>query len=150
MNSCHIMQISPISSSSNLMTLCSRYEFCLFQVARLVRRVEPARHSRRAERRPQHHHVRRRHRGAVRTQPLSGRSCLYLDSKFSYRLSHLLVYLGGVDFDLNVSPSCPAVQPFLPNSHRPGRIRHTVELNFFGWNTQNPSQPNLLGRLDTL
>ena len=36
-----------------------------------------------------------------------------------YRVSHLPVDLGWVDFDLGVPPSCPAGQPLLPNSHQP-------------------------------
>ena len=35
-----------------------------------------------------------------------------------YRVSHLLVELGRDDFDLGVPPSCPAVQPLLPNFHQ--------------------------------
>ena len=34
-------------------------------------------------------------------------------------LSHLLVDLGWVDFDLGVPPSCPPAQPLLRNSHQP-------------------------------
>ena len=40
-----------------------------------------------------------------------------------YRVSHLLMDLGLVDFDLGVPPSCPAAQPLLPNSHQPKQIR---------------------------
>ena len=36
-----------------------------------------------------------------------------------YRVSHLLVDLGWVYFDLGVPPSCPAAEPLLPNSHQP-------------------------------
>ena len=35
-----------------------------------------------------------------------------------YRVSHLLMDLGWVDFDLGVPPSLPAAQPLLPNSHQ--------------------------------
>ena len=35
-----------------------------------------------------------------------------------YRVSHLLVHLGWVDFHLGVPPSFPAAQPFLPNFHQ--------------------------------
>ena len=46
--------------------------------------------------------------------------CIRLMSNaFVYRVSHLLVDLGLVDFDLGVPPSYPAAQPFLPNSHQP-------------------------------
>ena len=40
-----------------------------------------------------------------------------------YRVFHLLVHLGGVDFDLGVPSSCPAAQPLLPNSHQPKQSR---------------------------
>ena len=36
-----------------------------------------------------------------------------------YRVFHLLMHLGWVDFDLGVPPSCPAAQPLLPRSHQP-------------------------------
>ena len=36
-----------------------------------------------------------------------------------YMVSHLLVHLGWVDFDLGVPPSCQAAQPLLPNSLQP-------------------------------
>ena len=36
-----------------------------------------------------------------------------------YRVIHLLVDLGWVDFDLGVPPYCPAAQLLLPNSHQP-------------------------------
>ena len=36
-----------------------------------------------------------------------------------YRVSHLLVDLGWVDFDLGVPPSCSAAQPLLKNFHQP-------------------------------
>ena len=36
-----------------------------------------------------------------------------------YRVIHLVVDLGWVDFDLAVPPSCPSTQPFLPNSYQP-------------------------------
>ena len=36
-----------------------------------------------------------------------------------YRVPHLLVDLGWVDFDLGVPPSCPLAQPLLPNSNQP-------------------------------
>ena len=36
-----------------------------------------------------------------------------------YRVIHLVVDLGLVDFDLSVPPSCPTAQPLLPNSHQP-------------------------------
>ena len=36
-----------------------------------------------------------------------------------YRVSHLLIDLVWVDFDLGAPPSCPASQPLLPNSHQP-------------------------------
>ena len=36
-----------------------------------------------------------------------------------YRVSHLLVALGWVDFDLGVPPSWPAAQLLLPNSNQP-------------------------------
>ena len=41
-----------------------------------------------------------------------------LISSFQYRviLIHLVMQLGWVDFHLDVPPSCPAAQPFLPNS----------------------------------
>ena len=38
---------------------------------------------------------------------------------YKYRLSHLLIEMGSVDFDLGVRPSCLAAQPLLPNSHQP-------------------------------
>ena len=34
-------------------------------------------------------------------------------------VSHLLVHLGWVDFDLNVPSFFPAAYPLLPNSHQP-------------------------------
>ena len=37
----------------------------------------------------------------------------------TYRVIHMLVDLGLVDFDLGVPPSCPAAQPLLLNSHQP-------------------------------
>ena len=43
----------------------------------------------------------------------------YEASRSQYRLSHLLMDLGWVDFDLGVPPSCPAAQPLLPNYHQP-------------------------------
>ena len=50
-----------------------------------------------------------------------------------YRVSHLLMDLGLVDFDLGVPPSCPATSAkFPPTKADPGRQ----------WDTQNPSQPN--------
>ena len=36
-----------------------------------------------------------------------------------YRVIHLVVDLGLVEFDLGVPPSCPSAQPLLPNSHQP-------------------------------
>ena len=36
-----------------------------------------------------------------------------------YRVSHLLMDLGWVDFDLGVPPSCPTVRPLLPNFPQP-------------------------------
>ena len=36
-----------------------------------------------------------------------------------YRVSHLLVDLGWVDFDLGVPPSCSAAQPLLKNFRQP-------------------------------
>ena len=36
-----------------------------------------------------------------------------------YRVSHLVIDLGLVDFDLGVPPFCPAAKPLLPNSHYP-------------------------------
>ena len=50
---------------------------------------------------------------------------------FLYRASHVLVDLGCVDFDLGVSPSCPAAQPPLPHSHLPKQSRadsRTIEI----------------------
>ena len=47
-----------------------------------------------------------------------------LDISTCCRVSHLLVDLGWVDFDLGVPPSWPAAQPLLPNSHQ---ARQTVE-----------------------
>ena len=41
----------------------------------------------------------------------------------TYRVPHLLLDLGWVDFDLGVPPSCPAAQPLLPNSHQPRQSR---------------------------
>ena len=38
---------------------------------------------------------------------------------YNYRVSHLLMDLGWVDFDLGVPLTCPATQPLLPNSHHP-------------------------------
>ena len=38
-----------------------------------------------------------------------------------YRVSHLLVHLSWVDFDLGVPQSCPLAQPLLQNSHQPRR-----------------------------
>ena len=38
---------------------------------------------------------------------------------FYYRVSHVLLDLGWVDFYFRVPPSCPTVQPLLPNSHQP-------------------------------
>ena len=35
-----------------------------------------------------------------------------------YRVVHLFVDLGWVDFELSVPPSCPSAQPLLPNSHQ--------------------------------
>ena len=40
-----------------------------------------------------------------------------------YRVSHLLIDLVWVDFDLGAPPSCPSAQPLLPNSHQP---RHNL------------------------
>ena len=37
-------------------------------------------------------------------------------------MSHLVMDLGLVDFDLNVPPFCPAAWPLLPNSHQ---LRHS-------------------------
>ena len=61
------------------------------QVARLMRRAEPARDPRRAERHLQHHHVRRRHRGAVRAQPLSGQCRLPTTSLLGLMNSQVLI-----------------------------------------------------------
>ena len=36
-----------------------------------------------------------------------------------YTVCRVVSYLGWVDFDLDVPPSCPAAQPILPNSHLP-------------------------------
>ena len=36
-----------------------------------------------------------------------------------YRVIYLVSHLGWIDFDLDVLPSRPAAQPFLPNSHQP-------------------------------
>ena len=36
-----------------------------------------------------------------------------------YRVSHLVIALGLVDFDLSVPPFCPAANTLLPNSHQP-------------------------------
>ena len=44
---------------------------------------------------------------------------VYNNKVSQYRVSHLLVDLGWVDFDLGVPPSCPTAQPLLPNSHQP-------------------------------
>ena len=40
-------------------------------------------------------------------------------SRILNRVSHLLVDLGCVDFDLVVPSSCPAAQPILPHFHIP-------------------------------
>ena len=37
----------------------------------------------------------------------------------TYRVTHLVANLGWVDLDLRVPPSCPTVQPLLPNSPPP-------------------------------
>ena len=48
----------------------------------------------------------------------------------------MLVDLGWVDFEVGVPPSCPAVQPLLPNSP-------SAKAELGGqWITQNSSQPN--------
>ena len=39
-----------------------------------------------------------------------------------YRVSHLVIDLSLVDFDLSVPPFCPAAVPLLPNSHHPRQI----------------------------
>ena len=44
-----------------------------------------------------------------------------------YRVTLLVAYLGWVDIDLDVPPSCTATQPILPSSPLPGRNRQTVE-----------------------
>ena len=43
----------------------------------------------------------------------------YSGNSIMYRVIHLLVDLGWVDFDLGVPPCCPAAQSILPNSHPP-------------------------------
>ena len=50
-------------------------------------------------------------------------------------VSHLLVDMSWVDFDLGVPPSCPVVQALLPIPVRSDRIGQTVELS-------KTSQPN--------
>ena len=40
-------------------------------------------------------------------------------ARYKYRAIHLVVDLGWFFFDLGVPPSCPSVQPLLPNSHQP-------------------------------
>ena len=42
-----------------------------------------------------------------------------LEYSVVYRVIHLVVHLGWVDFDLDVPPSFPAAQPFLPNFYQP-------------------------------
>ena len=48
---------------------------------------------------------------------------LHVVHTMQYRMSHLLVNLGLLDFDLGVPQSCPAAQPLLPNSHQPRQNR---------------------------
>ena len=56
------------------------------------------------------------------TNYLHGRFSLPNRCSFNMcRVSHLLSHLGWVDFDSCVPPSCPAVQPLLPNSQQPGQ-----------------------------
>ena len=43
----------------------------------------------------------------------------YKKRAMAYRVSHVLVDQGWVDFDLGVPPFCPAPQTHLPNSHQP-------------------------------
>ena len=50
---------------------------------------------------------------------MSGMSGFYYTHALPYRVSHVLVHLGWVDFDSCVPPSCPAAQPLLLNSHQP-------------------------------
>ena len=40
-------------------------------------------------------------------------------SKNMYRVSHLVIDLGWVDFDMSFPPFCSAAKPLLPNSHQP-------------------------------
>ena len=51
-----------------------------------------------------------------------------------YRMSHLLVYVGLIDFDLNVPPSCPAGSAQAESGK--------------WWNTQNSSQPHKGAQVD--
>ena len=56
------------------------------------------------------------------TNYLHGRFSLPNRCSFNMcRVSHLLAHLGWVDFDSRAPPSCPAVQPLLPNSQQPGQ-----------------------------
>ena len=57
---------------------------------------------------------------------------LHLSGDYFYRMSCLLVYLGWVDFDLGVLPSCPDASAKFPSA-----------LAEWGWlrNAQNPSHP---------
>ena len=64
-----------------------------------------------------------------------------------YRVSHLVIDVGLVDFDFSVPPFCPAAKPLLPSAQFPPA---EAELGR-QWNNQNASQPNLvydqMGRL---
>ena len=63
-----------------------------------------------------------------------------------YRVSHLLVDLGWVDFYLGVPPSWPAAQPLLPNSHQPNQ--HNQQTAEHSKSKANPTQST--SRWDTL
>ena len=57
-----------------------------------------------------------------------------------YRVIHLLMDLGWVDFDLGVPSSCPSAQPLLPNSYQPKQNWAD------GGTTKNPTQ--VLGQMN--
>ena len=45
----------------------------------------------------------------------------------TYRVTLVVGYMGWVDIDLDVLPSCTTTQPILPSSFLPGRNSLTVE-----------------------
>ena len=57
------------------------------------------------------------------------------------RVSHPLVHLGWIDFDVGVHPSCPAAQPLQPNSYQP---RHSWVDKF------KSTEPRCTSRCNTL